>query len=136
LKRNLYHSLPPKFDITSPLDGKKTVYVTLKDLAGKTSKPLKASITLDTVAPTGSIFINGDKPSTAVPDVVLKLKAVKASEMRLSLDGGTTWQGWEKFAGSKKTTLPGGAGNKTVRVLFRDLAGNESIEYEDSIILQ
>jgi uncharacterized Zn-binding protein involved in type VI secretion len=123
------------YDIVSPEDGKKTVYVTLRDLAGKTSKPLKGSITLDTLAPVGNIVINGGKATTLTPLVALKLKALKAAEMQLSLDG-VSWGPWEKYTGSKKVTLPGGGGEKTVKVRFRDLAGNESPEYQDSIILQ
>jgi hypothetical protein len=123
------------YNIVSPEDGKKTVYVTLRDLAGKTSKPLKGSITLDTLAPVGSIVINGGKAITVTPLVALKLKALKAAEMQLSLDG-VSWGPWEKYTGSKKVTLPGGGGEKTVKVRFRDLAGNESPEYQDSIILQ
>jgi hypothetical protein len=122
--------------IASPEDGKKTIYVTLKDLAGKISKPLKGSITLDTIPPTGSIVINSDSPVTADPLVKLKIKGVKAATMQLSLDGGATWGAWEKLASSKKVTLPDGAGEKTVKVRFKDLAGNESVEYGDSITLQ
>jgi hypothetical protein len=113
------------FTITTFGDGKKTVYATLRDLAGKSSKPIKASIILDTVAPTGSIVINGGKAITATQLVTLKLKADKASEMMLSLDGGVTWGGWEKFVSSKKVSLAAGA-EKLVQVRFRDLAGNES----------
>jgi len=125
-----------EYTLASAGDGKKTVYVTLRDQAGKTSKQLKASITLDTLAPTGSVVINSDKAITLSPLVVLKLKAVKASEMKLSLDGGTAWSEWMKFAGSKKVTLPPGAGEKVVKAKFRDLAGNVSEGCQDSITLQ
>jgi hypothetical protein len=113
------------FYVTAPGDGRKTVYATLRDLAGKISKPIKATIVLDTVAPTGSIVINGGKAVTATQLVTIKLKADKASEMMLSQDGGVTWSGWEKFVTSKKVILAAGA-EKLVQVRFRDLAGNES----------
>ena len=122
--------------LKSPGDGKKTVYVILKDLAGKTSKPLKGSITLDTIPPTGSILINNDAAVTTNPLVKLKIKGVKAATMQLSLDSGATWGAWEKLVSSKQVTLPAGAGEKTVKVRFKDLAGNESTEYGDSITLQ
>ena len=125
-----------EYTLTSAGDGKKTVYVTLHDQAGKVSKQLKASITLDTTAPTGSITINSGKEVTVTPLVSLKLKAVKASQMQISLDGGITWSEWGKFSGSKTVTLPAGAGVKTVKVKFRDLAGNVSEVYEDIITLQ
>jgi hypothetical protein len=124
------------FTITSPGDGKKTVYATLQDPAGNISKPVKASIILDTTPPTGTILINGGKTTTTTAVVKLKLTAVKAAQMQLSLDGGTVWGEWEKFASSKLVTLPGGPGNKVVQVKYRDLAGNESPLYEAGIALQ
>jgi len=117
-------------------DGKKTVFIVLKDKAGKISKPLKATITLDTVAPVGTLLINGGKPITITTAVALKLVAKGASEMQLSSDGGVNWDAWQKFAGSRKVTLPGGNGMKMVKVRFRDLAGNVSADCEDSIELQ
>jgi len=124
------------FIITSPGDGKKTIYATLRDLAGKTSRPVKATIILDTVAPDGSIVINGGKGTTSTPLVSLRLRANKATEMQLSPDGGATWSPWEKFAPVRKVTFPYGTGEKVVSARFRDLAGNESGVYSDSIILQ
>jgi hypothetical protein len=126
---------PVNHTITTPGDGKKTVYVTLKDKSGKVSKPLKGSITLDMTPPTGSIFINKDAPTTAIPLVTLKLTAVKATQMQLSLDNGTTWGEWEKFTSGKKVSLVSGPGENVIKVKFRDAAGNVSIEYSDSITL-
>ena len=129
------YASPSNHTITATGDGKKTVFVTLKDKSGKASKPLKGSITLDTTPPTGTIFINKDAPTTAVPLVALKLTAVKATQMQLSLDGGATWGAWEKFTSAKKVTLVSGPGENVIKVKFRDAAGNVSIEYFDSIIL-
>jgi hypothetical protein len=126
---------PVNYTITTPGDGKKTVFVTLRDKSGKSSKPLKGSITLDITPPTGSIFINKDALTTAIPLVSLKMTAVKATQMQLSLDGGATWGAWEKFASGKKVTLVSGPGENVVKVRFRDAAGNVSIDYSDSITL-
>lgn len=96
-----------EYTIKSALAGKKTIYVTLKDLAGKISKPLKATITLDTTTTTGSVIINKGA-EIATPSVVdRKLKTTKASKTQLSLEGVR-----EKFVGRKKVILPSGAGNK------------------------
>jgi hypothetical protein len=122
--------------IVSPLEGKKTIYVTLKDLAGKISKPLKASIFLDTIPPIGTVLINKDAPITSTPAVTLKLVAKGAAEMQVSVDGGNNWSTWEKMAGTKLVNLPAGAGKKTVKARFKDLAGNVSADCEDSIELQ
>lgn len=128
--------LPLDYTLTVPGDGKKTIFVTLKDKSGKVSKPLKASIFLDTVAPDGTVLINGGKTVTLTPLVALKLVAKGAVEMQISLDGGTTWRAWQKFAGSTKETLPEGKGIKTVKARFRDQAGNISAECESRIELQ
>jgi subtilisin family serine protease len=124
------------YTLASPGDGKKTVYAILIDRVGKISKPLKASIILDTIAPIGSISINNGAATATSPTVKLKLTAVKASEMQLSLDDGATWGDWEKFAGSKTVILPAEAGEKSVAVKFRDLAGNVSEVYTAHIALQ
>jgi len=124
-------------NILSPADGKKFVFVTLKDNAGKTSRAIKSNaITLDTTPPTnGLIVINGGKAETTDPLVKLKLAAVKATQMKLSLDGGISFGAYEKFVSSKKVTLPAGGGIKVVQVIYKDIAGNESALYEDSITL-
>lgn len=121
------------FEITSPGDGIKKVYATLKDNAGKLSVPLIARITLDTVAPTGSIIINGGKTTTTAAAVVLTLTAVKASNMQLSFDGGANWGNWVKFVGSKNVTLTTGYGEVKISVRFKDNAGNVSPDYSDTI---
>jgi hypothetical protein len=122
------------YDIISPNDGRKNLHVTVKDNAGKTSTPKLAGITLDTTRPAGSIVINNDQPTTTNPLVTLKLKADRASQMKFSFDGGTTFTDYVKFAGIKKVTLPAGAGVKTVIVRFKDQAGNEA-DAQDSITL-
>lgn len=115
-------------------DGKKNVYVILKDRAGNKSKPVKGMVTLDTVAPTGTLTINGGNSETINPEVSLKMTASGASEMQICLDG-LTWGSWEKFTAGKKVTLPGGYGEKWVSVKFRDLAGNESAAVSAGITL-
>jgi hypothetical protein len=127
---------PINYTLTVAGDGKKTIFVTLKDKSGKPSKPVKASITLDTTPPDGTILINTGDAVTATPLVALKLTAKGAAEMQVSVDGGGTWGAWEKMTGSKSVTLPAGAGMKIVKARFRDLAGNVSADCEDSIELQ
>jgi len=121
------------FQLQVSPDGKKTVYATLRDMAGKLSKRLKGSILVDTTPPDGTIVINGGKPTSPTPAVALRLKALKATQMQLSLDGGASWGAWEKFAASKKIVLQATSGLQTVGVKFMDAAGNISGENFASI---
>ncbi|OQA17303.1 MAG: hypothetical protein BWY63_02449 [Chloroflexi bacterium ADurb.Bin360] len=90
----------------------------------------------DTQAPTGSININSGAAMTNNRIVSLSLSAtdnVAVAQMRLDFSG--VWQAWETFTASKSITLPAGDGTKTVRVQYRDAAGNTSATYAKSIIL-
>lgn len=117
------------------IDGKKTLYVSYKDNAGKVSKPIKASIILDTTTPTGSILINGGKLTTTNSTVALKFTASKAVYMQLSMDGGATWGEWEAFVPTRSISLSPEKGPKTVMVKYKDFAEHESPEYSASITL-
>lgn len=123
------------YTIQSPGDGVKNIYASFRDNAGKVSKVAKARITLDTLAPSGSVVINGGAATTSSTIVTLKLAASKAVYMQLSTDGGQTWGGWEPYATSRTAQVPAGAGEKTVKVKFMDFGGNASPEYADSIRL-
>lgn len=117
------------------LDGKKTLYVSYQDNAGKVSKPIKASIILDTTSPTGSILINGGKPITTSATVVLKFKASKAVYTQLSMDGGAIWGEWEAFVPARSIALSPEKGTKTFKVKYKDFAEHESPEYSATITL-
>ena len=95
--------------------------------------------TLDATAPTGAIAINGGASFTFVPEVTLSLSADDGTgsgvtAMRFS-DDGAVWSGWMPFSATHSHTLPGTEGYKTVRVQFRDAAGNVSLRYSDYILL-
>jgi diphthamide biosynthesis methyltransferase len=119
-------------------DGSKTVYVQYRDNVGNISSSYNDSIILDTVAPTGSILIDGGATYATSTSVTLNLSASDAGsgvdEMRFS-DDGSTWSAWEPYATSKPWTLPAGDGSKTVYVQYRDLLGNISVSYSNSILL-
>lgn len=80
----------------------------------------------DSIAPTGTIAINSGATRTKSRYVVLTLSATDdlsgVVEMRVA--NGSSYQDWETYATSKNWTLPEGDGNKTVRVQFKDQAGN------------
>lgn len=120
-------------------DGYKTVRVQYLDRSGNRSVIYSDYIKLDTVSPTGSIVINNNRSATNNTAVALKLtwsdpNGSGVTRMRFSNDG-ATWTPWTPLKTSPAYVLPGGDGYKTVRVQYRDAAGNSSIVYRDYIRL-
>ncbi|MHB9036628.1 MAG: glycoside hydrolase domain-containing protein [Armatimonadota bacterium] len=95
-------------------------------------------VTLDETAPTGSISINSGATYCNSTSVTLTLSATDnssgVSQMRFSNDG-SSWSSWETYATSKAWTLTSGDGTKTAYVQYKDVAGNVSSNYTDTIIL-
>lgn len=92
----------------------------------------------DTTLPTGTILINGGAAYTSSASVTLTLSCsdggTGCSQMQISNDG-TTWSTLESFVTTKSWTLSGGQGSKTVYARYRDVAGNTSTNYTDTISL-
>jgi len=86
------------------------------------------NVTVDTVAPTGSVVINNGASFTNNLNVILTLNASDfgsgLSQMRFSMDYGATWSDWENYASTRSLALFGTAGSKTVLAQVRDRAGN------------
>jgi hypothetical protein len=119
-------------------DGGKSVYARFKDGAGNVSANTSASITLDTVAPTGTVVIAGGATYATSTNVNLTLSASDATsgvaQMSFS-DDGSNWSAWEAYTTSKAWALASGDGSKTVYVRYKDNAGNVSTPVSDTIIL-
>ncbi|SCX82181.1 S-layer homology domain-containing protein [Alkaliphilus peptidifermentans] len=106
-------------------EGKKTVYMQLRDKAGNISD-FEASITLDTIPPTGSISINDGDSHTNDANVILSIIGVDENgtvEMRLSNDN-TTWSSWQTLLQAKPWMVTEGDGDKVVYIELRDMAKN------------
>ncbi|NLB56494.1 MAG: hypothetical protein GX811_12185, partial [Lentisphaerae bacterium] len=90
------------------VDGLKTVYVQFMDKAGNVSDAVSDTITLDMVAPSGTIVINSDADYTNSKAVTLTLNASDTTsgmdEMQFSNDD-NTWSEWEEYAASKSWNL-------------------------------
>ncbi|HRZ84125.1 MAG TPA: Ig-like domain repeat protein, partial [Candidatus Hydrogenedentes bacterium] len=83
--------------------------------------------------------VEGGAARTNNPNVLLALTSddgdgAGVSGVRFS-NNGSTWSAWEKPAAQKVWTLAPGDGVKTVRAQFRDKAGNVSVVYTDTILL-
>ncbi len=99
-----------------------TVFAQYRDEAGNVSDE-SAAITLDTIAPVASFFINGDDPLTNATSVVLNNTSTEAAMMQFSNDG-ATWSGWLTFTEAHDWVLADVEGAHTVFGEFRDEAGN------------
>ncbi|MBW7864747.1 MAG: HYR domain-containing protein [Candidatus Hydrogenedentes bacterium] len=120
-------------------DGYNTVRVQYRDRANNVSERYNDFIRLDTVAPTGTILINNNAWRTFNRNVVLNLTwddtdGSGVVRMRFSQDG-KTWTAWEPLSATKAITLTGPIGYNTVRVQYRDAAGNNSDRFNDYILL-
>ncbi len=96
------------------------------------------SYAADTTPPTGTIKINNNAVYTVSAAVTLNLSATDAgssvSQMKFS-NNNITWSTPEAYATTKSWTLTSGDGTKTVYVKYKDVAGNWSSTYSDSIVL-
>ena len=119
-------------------DGFKAVYFRVRNTMGVSSAVSSDSIVLDSAPPTGSIAINAGAARTYTMIVTLNVLAtdsgVGVAQMRFS-DNTVSWSAWEPYAPVRNGwILTSGIGMKTVYVQFRDLLGNASISYSDTIL--
>lgn len=115
----------------------KEITVELIDKAGNGSPAYTSKITLDTVAPTGTVSINGGAASATSQGVTLKftLGAGVTDVVGVQFsDDNVTWSTEEAYSPSMSYNLSAGEGSKTVYVRFIDRAGNVSEATSASII--
>ncbi len=118
-------------------DGYKTVRVQFMDIANNRSVTYSDYILMDVTPPTGSITINNGAASTSSTYVVLSLSWSDGAGsgvryMRFSNDG-AHWTAWTTPAPTMTYMLPLPSGTQTVRVQYRDAAGNVSAAVNDYI---
>jgi len=120
-------------------DGTKTVYVKFKDQAGNISEVYSDTIILDGTAPSDEISINSNATYTKAREVTLTIDATDVLsgvyQMMISEQADLSDGTWETYATTKSWTLSTGDGTKTIYLKFKDLAGNISSIFHDSIIL-
>lgn len=124
--------------ITNLSQGTNTITVKALDFAGNISAPATASIISDTTPPTGSLQINSGAKYTAATSVTLNLSAQDTgsglSQMQFSNDN-SSWSAPEIFAASRSWGITASNGTKTVYVKFKDVAGNWSGSFSNTIVL-
>lgn len=118
-----------------------TVKGKVTDKDGGTNEYTK-TVSVNNVAPTGTIRINDGSAATKSATVSLALSATDplpgsgVGHMRLRNENATAWSAWEPFATSRSWLLSEGDGAKTVHVEYRDNAGNISTAaIRDEILL-
>ncbi|MCS7004449.1 MAG: hypothetical protein NZM38_03895 [Cytophagales bacterium] len=125
-------------DLGEP-DGEKSVFVKFRDEVGNQSAVISAKVILDREPPKNtSIIINdGNKYVKSHNEIHIKLTAVGATEMILSLNDSTFSKSkWIPFAPLiPQFVVDDVDGIKTIYVKFRDAAGNVSPTISDDIIL-
>jgi hypothetical protein len=121
-------------------DGGKQVYVQFKDRCGNETEIYSTpEVTLDRQLPSGKVKIDGGatylttEGGTAVLDIVASDTRSPVVEMQITIDG--VARAWEAYAVTADVTFDTTApGTKTISVVFRDEAGNESAAATDDII--
>ncbi|MCD6506399.1 PQQ-binding-like beta-propeller repeat protein [Candidatus Poribacteria bacterium] len=132
-------------DYSSPstisTEGITTIYYYSVDNADNQEDERSREIKIDKTKPTGSISINNGAETANSAPVTLTLSASDAisgmgegAQMRFSNDG-DTWSTPEPFSTTKQWTLSSGDGTKTVYVKYKDVAGNWSDAFSDTILL-
>ena len=140
LDGSTFAACPESWSYSNLSQGKHTFRVRTVDKAGNPDPtPARRSWFVDTVAPRGTVSINGGAASTTSSSVTLDLSASDPSpasgvvRMRFRNGGSTTWSEWFDYSTSKAWLLSGGAGPKTVYVKYKDRAGNISAAASDTI---
>jgi len=120
-------------------EGTATVYYQVRDYAGLLSEVYSASISLDTVAPTGSIVINDGDETADDPTVTLTLTYEDAtsgvSKVRFMDEAVGGDEPWDNPVETKEWDLGETGGVMTVYFQVMDLAGHVSEVYSDTIML-
>ena len=119
-------------------NGGKAVYVKFRDSAGNWSPSYQSVITLDTTPPTGRLSINAGTAATNGTTVSLYYSCSDVGSycylMSFSNDD-LTYCTPQYLSSPYNWTLSSGDGTKTVYAKYRDVAGNWSSTYSNTILL-
>jgi len=123
-----------------PGDGEKVVYARFRDLAGNTTEPVIAKVTLDMTPPKGQLIINGGKKVTNEPGGFVKLQLTYDADVvgmqLINVPDFTTSDVVPATKTMESYALDATEdGLKTIFVRVQDKAGNFSKVFTTSILL-
>jgi hypothetical protein len=125
----------------SAIEGEKTIFFRLIDIAGNIAEPIFDQIILDSKPPENlSIIINDGANYTNSRSLTISVNASDSGSglnmIAFSFDG-KIWQQWQVFKNTSKLTIPANTedGVKSVYFKITDKAGNIAGPVYDSIIL-
>ncbi len=121
-------------------NGVKEVFAQFRDSAGNLSPVYSDTILFDSIAPVGSLYINGMGDLTNDADVNLFITFTEAGSGVVQMRAATSEAGlaiatYVAYENPADFTLSGGDGAKTVCVQLKDAAGNQSLALCDTITL-
>jgi hypothetical protein len=119
-------------------DGERAVYVRLRDAVGWTTT-LMDTIIYDSTPPAASMSINGDDDYTSSATVDLSIALYDANPVRIKLaNHGDPWPAVFTTVRTPTTVpwvlSPGPDGERTVRMLVEDAAGNTYVTSDDIVL--
>ena len=113
-----------------------TVYAWLKDAAGNISAEISDSISMDNVAPTGTISINAGASYATTSAVQVTLNGSDTNGLaQICVHTANVCDAWENVASVVNIDVGSNPGTKTVYAWFKDTAGNISAVATDTIVL-
>jgi len=113
-------------------EGTTTVWFRATDLAGNLSPVESVTVSVDSVAPTGTTVLA--RGSVYASSTVVSLESTVSGAAEIAVDAGSGFSEWSAYAATRTVALGSGDGLKTVVARFRDRAGN-SLQLTDTILL-
>ena len=118
-------------------EGGKRLWVQFKDLSGNLSAKISDSTNYDITAPTSSVIIISDNSgytNDMTPDINLFANGADSMRFQVNMEGLTPWIAYNILNTNLDISI-NGQGPKTIRVEYKDNAGNISAAVSDSTIL-
>jgi hypothetical protein len=100
--------------------------VAVVDEVGNVGYLAPVSFGFDSVEPEGTVKFEKTIYGTQSANVIITYKDATSGVAQMKLEGDITSIDWENVAESRSVELLKGDGLKSVRIKFRDVAGNES----------
>lgn len=126
------------YEVSLSGDGPHTMVIHSENSNQEKSANVTLNTILDASAPQGEVLINDGAVSTTSVNVTLSISQTETNpdKMRVFVEN-TDILGWIDFQTTLPVELPGGNGEKVVKVEFMDKAGNLSVaDISDTIVLE